>query len=107
MKKIIRLPGLLLCSLFFLQTAYAQLAVTSPDKTIAVVVFADKEGKAFYKISRNGTEVLKPSALGLVTEREDFSAKLKLDPASSILAVKDAYNTVNAKKSSIMFTLLL
>jgi len=92
----------LAASLLFLavlQTVSAQTKheISSPDETLKVNVFL-KDKQLFYRVSRNGAEVLNTSTLGLVRDDADFSKNLAVLSVSKNETVKDTYTLKNAKR---------
>ncbi len=87
--------------LFFavLQTVSAQTKheISSPDETLKVNVFL-KDKQLFYRVNRNGAEVLNTSTLGLVRGDADFSKNLAVLSVSKNETVKDTYTLKNAKR---------
>ena len=51
--------------------------VQSPDGNIQVVLELKDQGKPSYRVNYQGQEVVKPSALGLVTNIGDFTQGLE------------------------------
>ena len=85
------------------QTLFAQseIQIQSPDKKIVV---SCNIAKMLYSISFNKEIVLKDSKLGIVREDENFATALKLIKASAMIAVKDNYTILTAKKKNITYT---
>jgi len=88
--------------LFFvavLQTVSAQTKheISSPDETLKVNFFL-KDKQLFYRVSRNGAEVLNTSTLGLVRGDADFSKNLAMLSVSKNETIKDTYTLKNAKR---------
>ena len=79
-------------------------SLTSPDKTIRVFVWADTAGHALYKVYRREQMVLAGSALGLVSDKGDFSSRLQLKSAGPLSILNDAYTSINAKKRHVAYT---
>ncbi|GAB2806182.1 glycoside hydrolase family 97 protein [Ferruginibacter profundus] len=77
--------------------------ITSPDKKIAVQVLLDKDQQLVYNIQYAGKMVLQNSALGIVREDADFSTGLQWLSSSDMAFVKDKYNMLTAKKSSVSY----
>ncbi|MFD2288296.1 glycoside hydrolase family 97 protein [Pedobacter petrophilus] len=94
--EILTIPLLFLA---VLQTVNAQTKyeISSPDETLKVNVVL-KGKQLFYGVSRNGTEVLNSSALGLIRSDADFSKNLSVLSVSKNEAVKDTYTLKNAKR---------
>jgi alpha-glucosidase len=86
------------------QQSWAQPSVNSPNGKIKVTVNPGDDGKVFYTISYNGDEVLQHSRLGIIRDDADLSQDLKLINASPVQKIKDTYQTINAKKSAIIYS---
>lgn len=81
-----------------------QLAqLQSPDKSIGLNVSLSASGEIQYGIQKAGVPVIQPSALGLMMQGHDFTKGLKLLMVSKPARVTDAYQTKNAKRSSILY----
>lgn len=75
----------------------------SPDKNIAVRVWLNGAGEARYTVAYRQQTVLKESALGLMTEAEDFSKGLSFAGASPVRVVKDRYELFTGKKRVVNY----
>jgi len=74
--------------------------VQSPDGNIQVVLELNNDGKPCYRVNYQGREVVKHSALGLVTNIGDFSQGLTLKGVET-REVTDSYELRNIKQSHV------
>ena len=73
--------------------------VYSPDKKLKLSV-NDEGGKLAYAIFYDGTEVLKPSALGLKADYGDFTQGMKIVKATE-KAMNKAYDMTRTKRAHV------
>ena len=78
------------------------LRIISPDKNLEVLFWVSRNGDAQYSVSDRKHLVIKPSSLGLETEKESFR-ELQLVTASSVQKVTDNYELYTGKKSFINY----
>lgn len=77
---------------------YAQnYDLQSPDKTIAIKVYLE-HGQAYYKVFKNGEQLLEASSLGLVLKEANLTEGLILSKVSAVKAVKEQYQLLNGKR---------
>ena len=74
--------------------------VQSPDGNIQVVLELKDQGKPSYRVNYQGQEVVKPSALGLVTNIGDFTQGLALKGVES-REVTESYELRDIKQSHV------
>ena len=95
-----RLLGLLL---FASLASYADdKTVSSPDGRLQVTI-ACNDGRATYSVSYDGTEVVKPSALGLVTNLGDFTRGLTMQDKARQMSINKHYKMRTTKCSDITY----
>src|ERR1035437_1864842 len=107
--KKVKLIIFLLVQSLFLQITFAQNSVVmieSSDKKILVKILVNEKGLVNYTVSYNNEIVLKPSALGLIREDEDFSKNLKLFSSSPIESITDNYKMIYAIRKHCIFITL-
>jgi alpha-glucosidase len=75
----------------------------SPDKSIALKVFVSASGEIQYSIQRSGLHVIHPSSVGVMMKGHDFTQGMKLASTSKPERITDSYQTMNAKKSSMLY----
>ncbi|WP_343674674.1 glycoside hydrolase family 97 catalytic domain-containing protein [Chitinophaga sp.] len=75
----------------------------SPDKSIVLEVLLSPSGEVKYQIQKSGVNVINPSNLGVMMKGHDFIQGLRLVSTTKPERVTDAYQTKNAKKSSIVY----
>ena len=98
MKKIV-----LLLALFATLATYANdKTVSSPDGRLQVTI-ACNDGRATYSVSYDGTEVVKPSALGLVTNLGDFTRGLTMQDKARQMPINKHYKMRTTKCSDITY----
>jgi hypothetical protein len=73
----------------------------SPDGKIEAEILLDKDQLLFYNIKNAGELVLRNSRLGIIREDADFSATTQWLSNSGQSIVKDHYNILTAKKTSV------
>lgn len=78
--------------------AQVELVLCSPDERLVVEVSMNQGGQVMYTVRLEGTQLLKPSALGVMTSQGDFSTGLDLIGVSELEFVRDQYETLNAKR---------
>jgi hypothetical protein len=92
------------CVLAF--TSYGQngfaSTVFSPDGKLSVRLTMN-DGKAFYTVKLDTTEVIVNSPLGLICEDEDFSQNLVVLSATSPKEVKDKYTMLYGKQQNYSY----
>ena len=74
--------------------------ITSPDGNVKVTLDLSDQGKPQYSVSYGGQEILKPSALGLVTNIGDYTQGLTLKEVVTN-PVSDTYSLRNIKQSRV------
>ncbi|TGE20878.1 glycoside hydrolase family 97 protein [Hymenobacter metallicola] len=93
----------LLCLLVLPLTA-AQAAkpvlVSSPDGAVQVTVDVTPQGQPTYAVRYAGTELLRPSRLGLQLAGADLTQGLKLKKADKVEAVTDDYELTTDKRAN-------
>lgn len=70
--------AILLCSLFAISMAQAQVAVTSPDGKVKVDVSRHNDGRLMYAVQFQGNKVLLPSPIGVIVDGVDCGADIGL-----------------------------
>ena len=75
--------------------------IYSPDKKIQAEIMLTSDGEPVYTLKYGGKGVLNSSRLGIEMEGEDFSKGLEFVKVSASERVKDAYKSLNAKKSEV------
>ncbi|RKD16365.1 alpha-glucosidase [Pelobium manganitolerans] len=96
MKKHIILSLIALCSV--LQLYAKEVEVSSPDKTLKASLTLNSKGQLFYRIFKNGQQVLEYSKLGLIRADQDFLHQLKFVSVSKPVKVTDHYQLAVAKR---------
>ncbi len=91
--------ALLFLSLMTSFTIMADNQVVSPDRKIVVRISTD-EGRPHYNVTYQGQEVVKSSALGLVTNIGDYTQGL-VEKGFESKTVKDSYSLANIKQSRV------
>ena len=91
--------ALLFLSLMTSFTIMADNQVVSPDGKIVVRISTD-EGRPHYYVAYQGQEVVKSSALGLVTNIGDYTQGL-VEKGFESKTVKDSYSLANIKQSHV------
>ena len=91
--------ALLFLSLMTSFTIMADNQVVSPDGKIVVRISTD-EGRPHYYVAYQGQEVVKSSALGLVTNIGDYTQGL-VEKGFESKTVKDSYSLANIKQSRV------
>lgn len=91
----------LLCVSVICNAQQQEIRIQSPDKKIGVICTIGT--KAAYTILYNGEQVMKPSALGLVRNDENFVENIRFVSASKPLAVRDQYSLLTGKKKNISY----
>ena len=76
--------------------------ITSPDGNVKVTLDLSDQGKPQYSVSYGGQEILKPSALGLVTNIGDYTQGLTLKGVVTN-PVSDTYSLRNIKQSRVEY----
>ncbi|MFZ5939540.1 MAG: glycoside hydrolase family 97 catalytic domain-containing protein [Bacteroidota bacterium] len=77
--------------------------IDAPGEKISVLFRIAEEGRPVYSVFYSGSELLLPSALGLVRDDEDFSRQLKLDSVSGPEAVSDDYVLLHGKRKECSY----
>ena len=93
----------LLCCLvwlFLTMVANAQ-TVVSPDGKILVVLELLEQGKPHYRVLYEGQEIVRPSALGVVTNIGDYTQNLALSKGFAPKLVQESYSLRNIKQSQV------
>ena len=83
------------------KTIKRKATIKSPDGKVAAEILLDKNQQLVYNTSYAGEAVMESSRLGVVREDADFSTGMQWISSSKQSTVKDYYNTLNAKKTSI------
>ena len=93
------------CKIYAQQTRQVQKQTTiiSPDKKITATVLLDAKQNLVYTIQYAGKKLLQNSALGIIREDADFSTGLQWLSSSEQSVVRDNYNMLTAKRSSINY----
>jgi len=78
--------------------------IISPDKKITAEVLLNNNQQLVYNIQYDGKAVMQNSALGIIREDADFATGMQWLSSSEQVQVKDKYNILTAKKSSITYT---
>ena len=95
--------------LFFFMALFATLATYADDKTVSSpdgrlqVTISCQDGCACYSVSYDGTVVLKPSALGLVTNLGDFTQGLTMQEKATQMPINKHYKMRSTKRSDISY----
>ena len=95
--------------LFFFMALFATLATYADDKTVSSpdgrlqVTISCQDGRACYSVSYDGTVVLKPSALGLVTNLGDFTQGLTMQEKATQMPINKHYKMRSTKRSDISY----
>ena len=76
--------------------------IASPDKRISVSVELN-DGHPFYNVRYKGNTVIALSSLGVVMKDSSVYGHFKSISSSAVMAVHDAYHTLNAKRSNIAY----
>ncbi|MET4106286.1 glycoside hydrolase family 97 catalytic domain-containing protein [Hymenobacter sp. UYP22] len=86
-------------------TAHAAepVRVGSPNGVIQVTVALDAQGQPTYAVQNGGTEVLRPSRLGLTLATADLSRGLQLDKAGKVETVTDSYVLSTDKRAQCRY----
>jgi hypothetical protein len=87
-----------------LDAAVKYTIVKSPDGKIEAEILLDKTRQLFYNIQYAGEEILQNSSLGIVREDVDYSKDMQWISSSNQLKVKDHYDILTAKKTSIDYS---
>jgi alpha-glucosidase len=74
------------------------ITVASPDGHIAVRITLERDGEPRYVITRDGRNVLEPSALGIIRNDADFSRNLRIAGVTGVERVSDRYEVLTAKR---------
>lgn len=74
--------------------------VYSPSRQLCVAV-SDSAGEAYYSVLLNGSEVVLPSRLGVVTNEADLTTGLKLTAEPTVEPVQQHYTLTRTKRSSV------
>src|SRR6187549_4159030 len=80
--------------------AVPPISIGSPDGHIAVHVTLETTGEPRYVVTRDGRDVLLPSALGIIRGDADFSRNLRLTGVTRLERVSDRYEVLTAKRRS-------
>lgn len=80
----------------------SKLHINSPDKNLSVSLSLDESGRAFYSITRNGEQVLKPSQLGVELNLQSFTDGLTLTDVDTG-EVNDRYTMLHGKQRHIHY----
>lgn len=80
----------------------ASREIASPDGHVVVQVSVES-GRPRYSVRLRGTEVLKPSPLGLRLAATDFTSGVKLGPAAPVETVKQTYALAHGKRRSVSY----
>jgi len=70
--------------------------VSSPDGKIAAYILKAEDGRIFYAASNNGETAIEASALGIVTDKVDFSVGVEYKEGE-VTKVTDEYTLLNGK----------
>ena len=93
--------ALLFLSLMTSFAIFADNQVTSPDGKIVVTISTD-EGRPHYQVAYQGQEMVKTSALGLVTNIGDYTQGL-VEKNFETKQVSDSYSLPNIKQSLVEY----
>ncbi len=93
----------LLCCLawLFLSMGANAQTVVSPDGKIQVVLELLEQGKPHYRVIYEGQEIVKRSALGVVTNIGDYTQNLALSKGFAPKLVQESYSLRNIKQSQV------
>lgn len=75
--------------------------IKSPDGKIVAEILLNKNQQLFYNIKYAGEEILQNSKLGIIREDAGFSTGIQWISNSNQSIVKDHYNILTAKKTSV------
>ena len=81
----------------------ADTAVSSPDGKLRVLFSLDEQGRPQYSVSLADSEVIRPSAMGLVRSDQSFAEGLTLEGASAPQGVKDRYTMPHGKRKDCVY----
>jgi len=84
----------------FTSTAQTEITVASPNKNIAIQL---NISKMQYAVLYKTKTVVQNSKLGIIRADERFDTALKIIKISPIIAIKDAYTILTAKKKNIVY----
>ena len=74
--------------------------VSSPDGRLQVTI-ACNGGHATYAVTYDGTQVVKPSALGLITNLGDFTSGLTMQEKASQMSINNRYKLTQSKRTEV------
>jgi len=79
-----------------------QWTLSSPDNEVGITVInkntASEGDKLFYKVNRNGKEMVQTSPIGIDRSDEQFSSNLTLDSVSAIRLIDETYTLKSGKR---------
>ncbi len=105
MKKHVLSFSLVLLSICYMQAATTQkLVLRSPNGKLTIKAGLNARGQAVYDVKLNNQPVILQSALGLVTDKGDFSKGLKVDKVSEVTTFTETYSTPAEKRVSRTYT---
>lgn len=90
-----------LCLLYSSKSSAQELSISSPDENLTVKLSLD-EGKLYYRVFLQGTEMLEKSPLGLRGSEIDLSANLHLSSQSS-RRINETYSEPKIKISKVNY----
>ena len=82
--------------------AQSARTVSSPDGRIVVSLDMNQDGQPYYAVSYDGQTVIQPSALGIVTDQDDYSMGLVLTDWQ-VTKINDSYSLRNIKQSHVSY----
>jgi hypothetical protein len=94
------LCGFLLLSCFSISSAQ-ELSISSPDEKLTVKLSLD-EGRLYYRVFLQGSEMLEKSPLGLRGSQVDLSASLRLSDKRS-RRIEETYSEPKIKMSTVKY----
>ena len=101
MKKILLVISLIVASLLQPRTVFADTTWTtsSPDSSVAVNVVLTSNGELKYSVTKNGTQIISQSRLGIKTNRADFYSGMSF-VSTSTTSWNNNYTLPSAKKTT-------
>ena len=100
MKKTILTTVTFLIFALVAQAADNKLSVQSPNGKLSIVAELTTGGTPVYSVRSNGQTVIMLSSLGLKTDVDDFTKKVKILSISPVTLLKETYNSPAEKRAN-------
>jgi len=98
---------IVLCLLFAaltIQSANSRLVLKSPNGKLAIEAELNAKGQPVYNVKLHNKAVILQSALGLVTDKNDFTKEVSISSISKVIKLQETYSVPAEKRAIRTYT---